>query len=177
MIIYNKYINGQDHTWYDSSNVIYSKCYDNSEQFKTLKIVFKTGRTYLYKDVDVNDYIFFKNAESSGKSVNTFIIKKYQGIRITDTNTEKLNELKENFINEDTTNGNTELTNLIYHMDICQKNGEFALKLNDKTIYTGVEGEVSILNLLKSMNIKYSLNEVDKIEKETDEHEDKLILE
>ena len=45
MIVYNKYINNEDYTWYDSSNVIFSKCYDNNSDSKTLKIVFKDGRT------------------------------------------------------------------------------------------------------------------------------------
>ena len=60
MIVYNKYINNEDYTWYDSSNVIFSKCYDNNSDSKTLKIVFKDGRTYLYKDVATMDYISFK---------------------------------------------------------------------------------------------------------------------
>ena len=39
MIVFNRYVNQEDHTWYDSSNVVYSKCYDTqSTKFKTLKI-------------------------------------------------------------------------------------------------------------------------------------------
>ena len=67
MIVFNRYVNQEDHTWYDSSNVVYSKCYDTqSTKFKTLKIVFKGGRTYLYKDVDADLYLQFKNAQSNG---------------------------------------------------------------------------------------------------------------
>ena len=53
MIVYNRYVNQEDHVWYESSNIIYSKCYDTqNSKFKSLKIVFKGGRTYLYRDVD-----------------------------------------------------------------------------------------------------------------------------
>ena len=70
MITFNRYVNQEDHTWYDSSNVVYSKCYDTkSSKFKTLKIVFKGGRTYLYKDVDADDYLRFKTAQSNGDAL------------------------------------------------------------------------------------------------------------
>ena len=100
MVVYNRYVNNKDHTWYDSSNVVYSLCYDNNEATKNLKIVFKNGRTYLYKNVDVNDYIGFRSGESTGKTVNQYIVKKYQGVRLPDTDMEKLDELKEEFIND-----------------------------------------------------------------------------
>ena len=94
-IVYNKYINNRDHTWYDSSNVLYSVCYDTNAEKKTLKVVFKQGRTYLYKDVDVNDYLMFRNSESHGKSVNEFIVKKYKGVRLSDTTQETLDNLND----------------------------------------------------------------------------------
>ena len=82
MIVYNKYLDNQDYTWYDSSNVLFSKCYDDpNSNTKTLKIVFKNGRTYIYKDVDINDYITFKTAQSNGQAVNTFIIEKESFIK------------------------------------------------------------------------------------------------
>lgn len=158
MVVYNRYVNNKDHTWYDSSNVVYSLCYDNNEATKNLKIVFKNGRTYLYKNVDVNDYISFRSGESTGKTVNQYIVKKYQGVRLPDTDMEKLDELKEEFIND---NKITEeaFTNLAYHLSVNDITGDFALKLNGKTIYRGVEGQVSILNLLKCMNINFSMSE------------------
>lgn len=176
MIVYNKYVNSQDHTWYDSSNVVYSKCYDNDLSNKTLKIVFKNGRSYLYKDVEINDYIQFKNAQSNGQAVNTFIIKKYKGIRIADTEIEKLNELKENFISEDNDNGETKFSNLIYRLDVNEQAGEFNLLLNDKVIYNAIEGKVSIINLFKSMNINYVMNVVENVINESDENEEKIIV-
>lgn len=158
MVVYNRYVNNKDHTWYDSSNVVYSLCYDNNEATKNLKIVFKNGRTYLYKNVDVNDYIGFRSGESTGKTVNQYIVKKYQGVRLPDTDMKKLDELKEEFIND---NKITEeaFTNLAYHLSVNDITGDFALKLNGKTIYRGVEGQVSILNLLKCMNINFSMSE------------------
>lgn len=176
MIKYNKYINNEDYTWYNSSNIIFSKCYDNDQNTKTVKLVFKDGRTYVYRNVDVNDYLSFKNAESNGSAVNKHITKKYQGVRISDTDIEKLNELQTSFFNEENEINNTEFSNLIYHLDLCEKTGEFNLKLNDRIIFSGIEGQVSILNLFKSMNLKYSWECVDEIEKKSDENEDKINL-
>lgn len=176
MIVYNKYINNEDYTWYDSSNVIFSKCYDNNSDSKTLKIVFKDGRTYLYKDVATMDYISFKSAQSNGSAFSRNI-KKYNGVRISDTDLTKLSTLQDNFIKNDEHIVNETFSNLNYHIDLCSETGEFQLKLNDNVIYTAVEGQVSIMNLLKSMNIKYSWREVEKIDKITDENKEEITLE
>lgn len=159
MITYNKYINKIDHTWYDSSNLVYSACYDTLAENKILKVVFKGGRTYLYKDVSPEDYLMLKGATSNGEQFNRHIVKKYKGVRISDTDLEKLEELKKQFIAE---NQKIEeaLTNLSYHMEINEKTGEFRLKLNDKVIYEGIEGNVSIVNLFASMHILYSTSEM-----------------
>lgn len=177
MIEYNKYINNEDYTWYNSSNIIFSKCYDNNIDTKTLKLVFKNGRTYVYKDVNVADYVNFKNAQSNGEAVNKYIIKKYQGVRISDTDIEQLNNLRKTFTDEETEVDNTQFSNLVYHLDMCEKTGEFNLKLNDKVIFYGIEDNFSILNLFKSMNLKYSWNCVDEIIKKSDENEDKINIE
>lgn len=169
MIIYNKYTNNEDYTWYDSSNVVFSKCYDNNQDTKNLKIVFKNGRTYLYKDVHTGDYMCFRNAESNGKAINDFIIKKYKGIRITDTDINKLNELKESFINEEKQINEEPISNLIYNIKANNETGEFQLELNNKVIYKGIENQVSIFNLFKSMNIRFSYENVDKLENNSDE--------
>ena len=78
---------------------------------------------------------------------------------------EKLDKLKEEFIND---NKITEeaFTNLAYHLSVNDITGDFALKLNGKTIYRGVEGQVSILNLLKCMNINFSISEDYEIEED-----------
>lgn len=160
MVTYNKYVNKVDHTWYDSSNLVYSACYDNEGDNKVLKVVFKGGRTYIYKDVSANDYLMFsKGAESNGEQFNRHIVKKYKGVRLTDTDLDKLEELRKSFFEE---NEKIEkaLTNLSYHMEINEKTGEFKLKLADKVIYEGVEGRVSIVNLFSSMHLLYSTSEL-----------------
>lgn len=157
-IIFNKYVDNKDHIWYDSSNVLYSLCYDNNGSDKALKIVFKGGRTYLYKNVDVNDYIAFKLHESNGKGANQYIVKKYNGIRLPDTDLDKLEALKEEFINDNKVTEEA-FSNLVYHISYNDTTGEFALKMNNKVIYKGVEGEVSILNLFKSMGIGFTMSE------------------
>lgn len=77
MIIYKKYENKIEKCWYDSTNVIYSECLDKENDYKELKVVFKDGRTYLYKDVDVNDYLLFsRDVKSIGSALNKYIISK-----------------------------------------------------------------------------------------------------
>lgn len=71
------YKDGVDKAWYDSSNVVYSECIDNENDFKTLFITFKGGKTYKYSKVDVNDYLLFREDSSQGKCFNR-IIKKYE---------------------------------------------------------------------------------------------------
>ena len=76
---FSVYCNGVDKTWYDSSNVIYTECIDHDNKPKTLKVVFSNGTQYEYKDVDVRDYVVFKNDSSQGKALNRLIKeKKYE---------------------------------------------------------------------------------------------------
>ena len=180
-IVYNRYVNSEDHTWYDSTSVAYSLCYDNAETTKTLKVVFKQGRTYLYKDVDVNDYLMFKNSESSGKGVSQYIVKKYKPLRMQDTDLVELEKLKEEFINDGKITDET-FTNLIYRIEYDDDSGKFSLQLNDKEIYHGYEGSVSIINLFRSMNIrfsmlKYSQSDVDRNNDENDNLNGNVIYE
>lgn len=74
--LFNFYRNNVDKTWYNSSNVVYSECLDPEDDFKELKVVFANGNTYKYKDVDVNDYLLFREAESQGKALNKYIKSK-----------------------------------------------------------------------------------------------------
>lgn len=175
MKLYSKYENSQEFCWYDSSNIIFSKCYDNPGDCKVVKIIFKNGRTYLYKDVDVNDYIMFRDAESNGSAFTKYI-KKYAATRIQDTDLSKLEELKNSFINENQELQETKMSELGYVIEYCDASGEFALKLGGKTIYSAIEGNVSIVNLFRSMGIQCALVPVDKIENITDEEEDKIKL-
>lgn len=155
MIIYNKYTNLRDHTWYDSSNVVYSECIDTDKPEKTLKIVYKQGRTYLYRDVNVDDYILFKNAESNGKAFNQYI-KKYECVRLPDTPLEELDKKMKEFQQDDSEAAEV-FGNLQYTLSINETNGEFTLSLNGKDIFSGIENQVSIIRLLKCMNIAYML--------------------
>ena len=91
--------------------------------------------------------------------MNEFIVKKYKGVRLSDTSQETLDALKEEFINENKVTEEA-FTNLAYHLEINGETGEFRLSLNDKPIYEGIENQVSITRLLKSMNINYSYSEL-----------------
>lgn len=78
-LIINKYECNIDKCWYESSNVIYSECVDKKDAYKDLTVVFKDGRAYLYKDVIVQDYLFFRESESQGKALNKYILTKFMG--------------------------------------------------------------------------------------------------
>lgn len=83
MILFRYYDqeNRVDMAWYDSSNIVYSECDDNVNDFKTLRIVFKTGDMYEYKQVDVNDYLMFMAGGldgSNGKAFYKYIRPKYE---------------------------------------------------------------------------------------------------
>lgn len=72
-----------ERAWYESSNVLYSECYDKKDELKELKVVFKqkdgSTATYLYKDVNVNDYLMFRSSDSSGKGLIKYISGKQKG--------------------------------------------------------------------------------------------------
>lgn len=60
-------------TWYQSSNIKYSECVDYNNQPKTLRVVFNNGTQYEYKNVDVNNFLLFRDAASQGKALNEYI--------------------------------------------------------------------------------------------------------
>jgi hypothetical protein len=110
--------------------------------------------------VDANDYLqFSKIAQSTGEEFNKHIVKKYKGVRLADTDLDKLEEMRKEFADE---NKKIEeaLTNLSYHIEKNEETGEFRLQLNGKTIYEGIEGQVSIVNLFSSMHILYSVSDM-----------------
>lgn len=177
MITYCRYIDSIDHVWYDSSNIVYSKCYDTKDKpTRTVKIVFKQGRSYVYKDVDVNDYVRFKMSESTGKAFNDFI-KKYSAVRIADTDLEKLNELQESFKNEIKENEEQKLGDLVYNIKVNEETGEFIIIMGERILFRGIEGHFSIVDLLASLNIKHTLEQVDELPNKSDEILDKIIVE
>lgn len=166
-IIFNKYVNCRDYTWYDSSNVKYSECIDNEDEKKVLKVTFNKGQTYIYTDVDVNDYIMFKNGESTGKSFNEFIRKKYEGKRLSDVDIDELDKQMKEFA-EETKAVDEAMTNLAYVLEIDPNTKQFSLRLNGKTIFEGVDNQFSITKLLSSMSIKFGIIDASKEDVEKD---------
>ena len=84
-----------DEVWYESTNVIYSKYIEDENENKgDLYVVFREGKTYLYKDVSYMHYLYFKNAAfkdgSSGKALNEYIIKQYAGKKVDDTSIDEI---------------------------------------------------------------------------------------
>ena len=89
-----------DRAWYDSSNVLYSECEDKENDYKMLKVVFGKGSTYLYKNIDVNDYLMFMVGGldgSNGKALNKFIKAKYEVEKLPNTDLAQLNGMMEYF--------------------------------------------------------------------------------
>ena len=83
------YSNDVDKVWYDSSNVLYSECDDITDGLKVLRVTFKNGRTYQYYDVNVNDYLLFRENASQDVALNKFI-KQYKCERIDDLNVDDI---------------------------------------------------------------------------------------
>ena len=71
--IFNVYSNDVDRTWYQSSNIKFSECVDHDNEPKTLTVVFNNGTQYRYDNVDVRDFLLFRDAESQGKALNQYI--------------------------------------------------------------------------------------------------------
>lgn len=161
MITYKKYVNKIEYLWYDSSNLVFSACYDNDNGSKALKVVFKGGRTYLYRDVDVEDYMrFTRTSGSNGALFNTEIVKKYKGVRIADANLDEIEKLKDDVKTEDD-KIDTALSQFDYMLEINDETGEFRLSMGGKPIYEGIEGQVSITNLLSSMHVTCAVKQLD----------------
>jgi hypothetical protein len=85
-----------DKAWYSSSNIIYSECEDHENELKTLRVVFKNGACYAYKNVSVMDYLMFMHGGldgSNGKALNKFIKEnKYEYERLEDMNLSLIQE-------------------------------------------------------------------------------------
>lgn len=84
-----------DYVWYNSSSVLYSECDDKVDDFKELKVVFKGGSTYVYKKVNVHDYLMFMAGGldgSNGKALNKFIKPNCEYERLPDTDLAQLDE-------------------------------------------------------------------------------------
>lgn len=97
MKIFGFYNEGVDKTWYRSSNIVFSECLDPFDSYKTLTVVFSNGATYKYKNVEVQDYLMFRDAESQGKALGKYIkAKGYEYERLEDSDLEAIQkELEE----------------------------------------------------------------------------------
>lgn len=98
--IFSHYENDFDKAWYDSSNIVYSECDDKDSELKTVRIVFKSGATYEYLDVNVFDYLKFREASSQGIAFNKYI-KKYKFNKLENSNIEDLKSELEKFTEYD----------------------------------------------------------------------------
>lgn len=150
---FNIYDNNIDRTWYDSSNVLYSECDDVNNELKTLRVVFKNGRTYEYKDVNVHDYMLFREHTSQGQALNKYI-KKYETKRIEDTDLTKLQEMFEYFQND---------SKVKYpYAEIVNEN-IINIYVNDEVVNTfrlhECDNKVDVvINIFKCLNINYERN-------------------
>lgn len=63
-----------------NSSFITSAGYD--EQTKTMGVYFKSGSTYNYSPVTLEDWEGFKNAESQGQYLHSVIKQKYTGVQV-----------------------------------------------------------------------------------------------
>lgn len=101
-----KYYNEEEkteYTWIDSSSIYFTRMVeDPSENKGNLYITFKTGQTYLYKDVKFEDYVVFIAGGtdfSQGKTLNKIIKPKYECEKQEDGPTiQEINERLESLI-------------------------------------------------------------------------------
>src|SRR5438874_2741389 len=63
-----------------SSSMLRRVRYDPKSGF--LDVVFRTGETYRYKDVPLDEYHKLMKAESQGKYMQTHVIDRYETIRL-----------------------------------------------------------------------------------------------
>lgn len=164
-VILESYKDRVDKVWYDSSNVVYSECYDYENALKDLKVVFKEGRTYLYKSVNVNDYVLFKRDLSQGKALHKYIIKNYEGLRLSDIDMNELEQKKQLILKEkqeeQSLNKNEEEASLkknetLYHIIYDKETEEVILQENGKDIFKGINGEIDLFQVIQALGIKCS---------------------
>lgn len=93
MKLFNYYDNNIDHTWFQSSNIVYAECIDKENELKTVKVIFSNGSQYEYYDVNVFDYLNFRDNQSQGKAFFKFIKSKdYKYEKLNDADLKKINE-------------------------------------------------------------------------------------
>ena len=149
--LFNYYQDNIDHTWYKSSNIKYSECIDNDNALKTLRIVFNNGTQYEYENVDVRDYLIFRDSDSQGKSLNRLIKeKKYEYKKLDNVNVDVLEEEYQ------LRSGNAYFINNEETFEITNNKGISTFKL-DKTLD---EDTLNLIcDILEALDIKIHKNE------------------
>jgi hypothetical protein len=172
MITFRRYVNNEDHCWYDSSNVVYSVCFDTQDdEPRDVKVVFKGGRTYLYKGVEPSDYVMFRDAESQGKSFNQYI-KNHDCERLEDTPLDELEAMRLDFQEmEGVSDGR------VFELEVDNGTGAFRINYSGKTLFSGIEGQVSVINLFTALGLPYTINECEVKLPTTEEFDAKKITE
>lgn len=167
-VILNEYKDKIDYTWYDSSNILYSECYDKDDELKDLKIVFKGGRSYLYEKIDVNDYLMFRSDLSQGKALNKYItIKdsngnpKHKTVRLPDTDLVELEAKRKLIIEERNKPIEEDGYEPIYDIEYDESNKNIRLLFENKLIFEGVENNISLFSILKALNIRATTTNVE----------------
>lgn len=160
-VIFNKLVENIDYCWYDSSNIIYSECNDKKDELKDVKVVFKGGRTYLYKKVNVQDYLKFRNDISQGKALRQYLDvktengnKKYEFIRVEDTDIDELEERKRKLMEGDNIQEPSDNTKYVFvetpHVAGLYKDGKLLVTALNRS---GITAD----NMLNAMNEKYNV--------------------
>ena len=91
--VFSFYSDDIDKSWYSSSTVKFSRCIDHDNALKTLFVVFKNGTCYKYSNVNVQDYLKFRESASQGKALNEFIKSKgYEYEKTDNVDIDKLDE-------------------------------------------------------------------------------------
>ena len=144
--LFRTYSQNVERVWYDSSNILYSECDDRLDTFKVLKIVFKNGRQYQYSDVNVNDYLLFREDLSQGKALNKFIKPKYDATRLDDVDTDLLTEEYARLLEEDDVDFTLNITESAYVFEGKNDNSFIIAKTDNLT--------KDIISILKSFSLK-----------------------
>jgi hypothetical protein len=158
--LFSYYSDNVDHAWYDSTNVIYSECIDNKDDFKTLKVVFSNGTQYEYEGVSVNDYLLFREAPSQGQALNKLIKTNNSGYKKLDNVDLKL--INEEYISRRDNN---------FFVENTIENGFIIRNLTNNIVYSN-EGKIfdndmmeTITTILSSVGVRFKVdkNEADKV--------------
>lgn len=154
------YINNVDKVWYDSSNILYSECDDIVDSLKTLRVFFKNGRVYQYYEVNVNDYLLFRESDSQGKALTKFI-KQYKAERLDDFNVDEIKDQLEELFDEDKKPNKEELFDNLFNISMQIENIANALKTIDLNENELAYVSFAITNISKHLMLtKFTNNDI-----------------